>query len=181
LRTTSESDHLRIRGSSDSKEEQWKNIIERDRIVSARFDKAVSKILTQDQTMRIRQLKLQVNGPRGLIYSDSVRALALTDSQQRAIRDIAMAQQHTFDSNEVAIKQSDKDMAAAIKVLTDDQKAAWNKLIGKRLPTADLLNGMYVSIQPLPERVVPSDYVSPSSWRAIPIPIEPGYEPKQRP
>ncbi|MCI0682212.1 MAG: hypothetical protein L0Y71_08920 [Gemmataceae bacterium] len=103
----------------------------------------MSEVLQPGQLQRLRQIELQLQGPRAFHDSHGADALKLTADQKRQIRDIReemIATQppgppgkggggfgKTFELYEKRMKL---EVERILAVLTADQRAAWQELVG---------------------------------------------------
>ena len=107
--------------------------------------------LKSEQLSRLRELDLRGRGPRAFVDRKVVRALQLTEDQEDRIEEIVAKYEQedmmgafpvpgpgAFDSKPLA-EVSDKATATCVKLLTKEQAQAWQKLIGKAIPTADVI------------------------------------------
>jgi hypothetical protein len=113
----------------------------------------IAKILTESQTLRLRQLDFRLRGAEGLLDRKVIRALRLTEEQEDKIADIAEheKEEHGRLQSMVVLGQiADADfkkragphkqaMQEAMKLLTDEQKRVWNDLAGKEIAPEILL------------------------------------------
>ena len=108
-------------------------------------EKDMNGILSADQTKRLKEITLQQTGPMALARPDVAKEVGLTDDQQAKVKEIADAaaaemraqfqaggaggdREEARKKREAARKEtSDKVLA----VLKDDQKKAWEKLVGE--------------------------------------------------
>lgn len=91
---------------------------------------------------RLKQVVLQQAGPRALLDRLVIRELQLTAEQEDKIDAQLSRESGDYLPNakvEKVAEARDTEMAAAVKVLTAEQKKKWDALVGKALPTADLL------------------------------------------
>jgi hypothetical protein len=106
------------------------------------YAKKVNESLKPDGMKRLKQAVLQAKGPRALLDRLVIRELQLTAEQEDKIDAmLTPAAGEFFTTDKVAKLADDRDaeLASAAKVLTADQKKKWDALVGKPLPTADLL------------------------------------------
>jgi hypothetical protein len=113
------------------------------REVLAESEKAVAAILSPSQLKRFQQIRLQQVGALALADPKLADELKLTEDQRKAIKVIvegraakarAAVDDSTLAEREVAAKITEITTAADAavrKVLTVDQKAKWEELIGK--------------------------------------------------
>ncbi len=108
----------------------------------AEYLKKVSEMLKPAGMKRLKQAVLQAAGPRALLDRLVIRELQLTAEQEDKLDALLSAPSAEFmpaDKLERAAETRDTELAAAVKLLTADQKKKWEALVGKLLPTADLL------------------------------------------
>jgi hypothetical protein len=53
-----------------------------------KFDKKLAEILKPEQMDRFKQIRIQIQGPRAFSNTEVVKALAITDEQQKKVKDI---------------------------------------------------------------------------------------------
>jgi hypothetical protein len=106
----------------------------------AAFDKTVLAALSEVQVHRLKQIFLQTQGAAGLLDRRVIRALELTADQEDEIEKLLPTIPNIGRAvTEERVKEADDAMAAVVKVLAPGQKEKWTTLIGKPVPTADLL------------------------------------------
>lgn len=88
-------------------------------------DASLAKMLDVKQLERLNQLRLQREGVQALGRDDVARSLKLTEQQQRDLRDLPPT--FPFAPPDVR-KQADAD---ALAVLSDEQRATWDRMQGK--------------------------------------------------
>lgn len=106
-----------------------------------RLDEIVKKTLTGQQYNRFDEITLQLQGAAALLRPDVADQLALTEAQQKRIRDIsrlaaakpkdykpATQSQPSADAPNIRQRERDRRMFA---VLTADQKTMWKSLFGR--------------------------------------------------
>ena len=125
----------------------------------------VKKNLTDDQKKRFKQIEIQAMGLRAFANADVVKALTITDDQQKALKEVADAtQKETSDLRKElglpagggrpqpgasppdaeALKkfaEKSKPMTEAaieksVKALTADQQKQWTEMIGTKVDTS---------------------------------------------
>ena len=117
-------------------------------------------LLTPAGAKRLKQVVLQAAGPRGLLNRVVIRELQLTAEQEdriaAALGPTKWPVVVTIPNVRMAKVAKDQDavMQAALKVLTADQRKRWEALVGKPLPTVDLLKGAATSEDTLTEKDV---------------------------
>ncbi len=110
----------------------------------AAFDKAILGALSEVQIHRLKQIYLQTLGASALLDRRVIRALDLTADQEDEIEKtlpvapLPVAPAGRGD-NEPKVKEVETALTAATKVLTSAQKEKWTALVGKPVPTADLI------------------------------------------
>lgn len=103
---------------------------------------------------RLKQAVLQATGPRGLLDRVAIRELQLTAEQEDKIAAVvgpARSQTTVLSAARMAKAAEEQDtvMAAALKVLTAEQRKRWEALVGESLPTVDLLKASPTSEESL--------------------------------
>ncbi len=112
----------------------------------------LADILPAPKQQRLRQIELQLQGPRAFQDSFAVDALKLTPEQRRQIRDLKDATmivlfRGPFDKGQPKKEAKDKSSAdsgppaffkvfkaeteSILQILTPEQKARWQELIGQ--------------------------------------------------
>ncbi|WP_162666427.1 RNA polymerase sigma factor [Gemmata massiliana] len=106
--------------------------------------KKAAEVLSPAGVKRLKQAVLQAAGPRGLLDRVAIRELQLTAEQEDRI--VAALGPVRSPLNviqnarlERTAQEQDAVLETALKVLTADQRKRWEALVGKPLPTADLL------------------------------------------
>jgi len=112
------------------------------------FGREAAAILKPEQMRRLKQIRFQAKGPAALLDRRAIRALGLTADQEDKIDAVVSAVEtdpHVGpDGNMVeavhpkGVEKLDATWAEVLKVLIPEQRAKWDALIGKRLPTPDL-------------------------------------------
>jgi RNA polymerase sigma factor (sigma-70 family) len=107
--------------------------------------KKVTEALKPAGVRRLKQIVLQAAGPRGLLDRVTIRELQLTAEQEDVIA-AAVGPARPPRSMVLpnawlrkAAKDQDAVLETALKLLTADQRNRWDALVGKRVPTLDLL------------------------------------------
>jgi hypothetical protein len=77
-------------------------------------ERKLAEILSEKQLARLKQLALQLQGPRALLASDAAKKLELTEEQCEKIRRLSR-------KNEKSLKT----------ILTDQQWKQWHEMIGQ--------------------------------------------------
>jgi hypothetical protein len=78
------------------------------------MEKELSKILTENQLARLKQIAVQLEGPRALLSAERIKKLELTEEQVKKIKRLTR-----------------KDEKSLNAILTEEQQAKWQELIGK--------------------------------------------------
>jgi hypothetical protein len=91
-------------------------------------NEAVLAGLDADQSRRLKQLQRQREGVRALSSDEVVEALGLTDEQRDELAELA-PQGGPFGGFGPP-RNDPRDMEDALAVLTDEQRATWNELVG---------------------------------------------------
>jgi len=97
--------------------------------------------LKPEQVLRARQLDIQLKGPQAFTDRRVVRALALTAEQEQKIEEILVHYESESTSPAMAIggggadnkafaERNGKVMADCLKLVSKEQKASWDRLIG---------------------------------------------------
>jgi RNA polymerase sigma-70 factor (ECF subfamily) len=167
---------------------------------NAEVNQAIIAQLKPEQIRRLKQLTIQTNAPSMLLDRRVIRALGLTADQEDKI-DTVLTKETKVEAitiqpgaqlaEQLAEKRAeaqDKQLAEALKVLSKDQRDAWDKLIGKALPTKELLlanpgagmlGGRSISIQ---GGAMPAIRIAPQPGIALPaLPIAPPVAPPAPP
>ncbi len=106
------------------------------------YAKKVSEQVKPDGVKRLKQAVLQAAGARTLLDRLVIRELQLTAEQEDRIDAQLVPQADepiTADTVGKLAEARDAELAAALKLLTAEQKKKWDALVGKPLPTAELL------------------------------------------
>ncbi len=106
--------------------------------------KKAAEALTPAGVKRLKQAVLQAAGPRGLLDRVAIRELQLTAEQEDRIAAALGPVRSPLNVIQNArlertAQEQDAVMETALKVLTADQRKRWDALVGKPLPTVDLL------------------------------------------
>jgi Spy/CpxP family protein refolding chaperone len=122
-------------------EERQKKFQEIAKGMADETNKALSGVLNSDQTKRLKQLELQMQGSRAFSDADVQKSLGLTDEQKEKIKtisdDAGKAMRELFQGGnfqEAAQKMQTlrKDtMEKVTAVLTDAQKKSWKDMTGE--------------------------------------------------
>lgn len=109
-------------------------------------EKDVAGILSADQAKRLKEITLQQSGPLALARPDVAKDVGLTDEQQAKVKEITDAysaeartqfqaggggggdREEARKKREAARKETGDKLLALLK---DDQKKAWEKLVGE--------------------------------------------------
>jgi RNA polymerase sigma factor (sigma-70 family) len=111
------------------------------------YDQArLTSILKPEQVLRIRQLEIQLRGPLAFIDRRVVRALGLTAQQEEKIEEIVIKHEPDYHVQSSKLVGGGKDVhveelaellerntAECLKLLTPDQRATWDWLVGKKM------------------------------------------------
>lgn len=114
------------------------------RALEVEWAKKATETLKPAGVNRLKQAILQSAGPRGLLDRVAIRELQLTAEQEDKIAKLIGPPRFwlTVVPNvrlEKLAKDQDAVLEAALKLLTPDQRKTWDTLVGKPLPTVDLL------------------------------------------
>ena len=102
-------------------------------------------ILNARQIHRLRQLELASKGPSAFINRRVVRYLSLTEEQEDAIEEVM--NKWKADSRRLIFKPKEQGelqdiaLTTCVKLLSTEQKTKWDQLVGKSIPSFDLLSG----------------------------------------
>ncbi|AWM40967.1 ECF RNA polymerase sigma factor SigE [Gemmata obscuriglobus] len=144
------------------------------------FYKAAAEILKPEQMRRLKQLSLQAKGPVVLLDRRVIRALGLSAEQEDKIEAVAPPDR-SKNGGTLAVRmvngrvedpEAERDVAAweaALKVLTAEQRAKWDGLVGKVLPAAELRKAQIVSLEEI-KNLMPN---LPNVPNINPIPVPP--------
>lgn len=112
---------------------------------NAELDKALAEVLNAKQARRVKQLSLQAKGPAALLDRRVIRALGLTVEQEDKIEAAIPAEPNGIihiQVNGVAVdpiaEKRDAAWTATLEMLTKEQRAKWDAMVGEMLPTAEL-------------------------------------------
>lgn len=122
----------------------------------AEYLKKVGESLKPAGMKRLKQAVLQAAGPRALLDRLAIRELQLTAEQEDKIDALLSPTPTEIVANGQVAKQAearDTELAAVVKVLTADQKKKWDALVGKALPTADLIKASPLSEETMNEQM----------------------------
>lgn len=86
----------------------------------------LAAILTPEQNARLKQITMQVRGAEAMLDHDVAADLRLTEEQARQVRLHARPMIAVTDG---MVKRG-TGLPKAMEVLTPDQRAAWEKLVG---------------------------------------------------
>jgi peroxiredoxin len=110
----------------------------------------LSRLLTDSQIKRLRQLELQAQGPRMLLRSEVIDFLQLSAAQQAEFNSLfAKSEKLVSEANlpanrgdeaklNAARQAKSEELAAALKLLTPEQQRELPKLLGASFETAKL-------------------------------------------
>jgi RNA polymerase sigma factor (sigma-70 family) len=110
--------------------------------MNAEYAKKVGEVVKPEGVKRLKQAVLQAGGGRTLLDRLVIRELQLTAEQEDKIDAHLGApgsELITTDNMAKATEARDAELAAVLKVLTAEQKKKWDALVGRALPTNDLL------------------------------------------
>jgi Spy/CpxP family protein refolding chaperone len=79
-----------------------------------KMEKELAEILSEKQLTRLKQIALQLEGPRALLASERVKELNLTEKQQEKIG-----------------RLSRKDSKSLHAILDEEQRAKWQEMVGR--------------------------------------------------
>jgi RNA polymerase sigma-70 factor (ECF subfamily) len=108
----------------------------------ARLERQVLALLTPEQVRRLRQINLQVGGVAALLDRRVIRELQLSADQEDRI-DVLVRKRTTglipAEDTGRAAGRADALLAEALQLLSPAQRQKWEALIGRPIPTADLI------------------------------------------
>ena len=117
------------------------------------LDAAVAKELTAKQVRRVKQIALQAKGPAALLDRRVIRALGLTADQEDKIEAALLAVPNglvQIQLNGVArgpiAEKRDLAWKATLEVLSKEQRAKWDAIVGDMLPSSELIKVALPSI-----------------------------------
>ena len=109
----------------------------------AEMDKKLQEILTADQYSRLKQIRLQVEGPRAMLRPEIAQKLGLTQDQRDQIQNVFQQDRPTPPPNDgggqnggpgnfrqAMEERRTKIDKAVMAILTDSQKSTWHELTG---------------------------------------------------
>lgn len=107
------------------------------------LDKALTEVLSAKQVRRVKQISLQAKGPASLLDRRVIRALGLTAEQEDNIEAAIPAEPNgKIQVNGVVrdpiAEKRDAAWTATLEMLTKEQRAKWDAMVGDMLPTAEL-------------------------------------------
>jgi RNA polymerase sigma-70 factor (ECF subfamily) len=109
---------------------------------AADLEKQILAHLTPDQVRRLRQINLQVGGVASLLDRRVIRELQLSAGQEDQI-DVVVRKRTSgivaAEDVERAAQKVDALLGEGVALLNPDQRRKWGALIGKALPTTDLV------------------------------------------
>ncbi|WP_320686783.1 RNA polymerase sigma factor [Gemmata algarum] len=144
------------------------------------FYKAAAEILKPEQMRRLKQLSLQAMGPVALLDRRVIRSLGLSAEQEDKIEAVAPPDR-SKNGGTLAVQivngrvkdlETERDKGeweAVLKVLTAEQRAKWDGLVGKVLPAAELRKAQIVSLEEI-KNLIPN---LPNVPNINPIPVPP--------
>jgi hypothetical protein len=113
-------------------------------------EKKLKEILDKKQMTRLNQIRIQAMGARALMSEEVAKELKITEEQRETMR---LAQRDVFQEIRAAMqegerpdreqltKMMEKANAKMMELLTDDQKAAYKKMVGKKFDVSLLRMG----------------------------------------
>jgi Spy/CpxP family protein refolding chaperone len=146
--------------------------------------------LKPDQLVRLRQLELHLKGPQAFADRRVARALNLTAEQDLKIEEIIMryepaynesllnARINNLDAKPVA-ELGDKFVDECLKLLTKEQKASWDWLVGKRPEAGQWAKALLP--MPLFGGAAPGIAIGGGAIRVAPVPVAPPAPPAPPP
>lgn len=117
---------------------------EKMRELQQEAQKKIEGALLPHQVARLKEIRLQVAGIGALMDADVQKELGLSEEQLQKLRDVGREVMQGFRPQDGqgprdpgAMRERMQEMRqkmeeAALKVLTDDQKAKWNKMKGEK-------------------------------------------------
>jgi RNA polymerase sigma-70 factor (ECF subfamily) len=121
----------------------------------AEFDKMAFSLLKPEQARRLKQIGLQARGPAALLDRRVIRGLRLTAGQEDAIDAVLPKRPGVLsaDQYEKTAEATEACWKTALQVLTAEQRMGWDALVGKPIPTVDLLKANPLSDESLADRI----------------------------
>ena len=114
------------------------------------FNKKAVGMMKPEQVRQLKQFVLQLDGASALLDRRVIRALGLTADQEDKI-DAALPPRRkgviTKEDYAKVGEETDAALKEAAKVLTPEQQKRWEGIIGKRLPSEDLLRAHPLSVE----------------------------------
>ncbi len=112
---------------------------------SPQLHKALTEVLTAKQVRRVKQLSLQAKGPVALLDRRVIRALGLTAEQEDKIEAAIPAEPNGMIQIQVngvvrdpIAEKREAAWTTTLEVLTKEQRAKWDAMVGEMLPAAEL-------------------------------------------
>lgn len=121
---------------------------EKMRELQQEAQKKIEDALLPHQVARLKEIRLQVAGVQALMDPDVQKELGLSEEQVQKLRDVGREVMQSMRPQDGqgprdpgAMRERFQEMRqkmeeAALKVLTDDQKAKWNKMKGEKFELA---------------------------------------------
>ncbi len=143
----------------------------------AEYAKKVSERVKPDGVKRLKQAVLQAAGARTLLDRLVIRELQLTAEQEDKIDAqlfTPVGEMITADNMGKQAEARDAELAAALKVLTAEQKKKWDALVGKALPTNDLLAASPMSEESMKANMKGMRFGAVGGFAvpAVPVPVQ---------
>ena len=104
------------------------------------MDKKVQDILTADQYTRLKQIRLQMQGPMAFMRPEIAQKLGLTDDQKDQIRAVFDKERPSgpppnpgdgADFRKTMAERRARIEKGVMAILTDDQKKTWQSMVGE--------------------------------------------------
>jgi Spy/CpxP family protein refolding chaperone len=127
----------------EDKKERFEKFGEIQKTVSEEVMKDLGDILSADQTKRLKEIEVQVRGPRVFQNAELQKDLNLTDDQKDKIKtiledtdkdlqDVRQSNQGNFEEIAKKTRAINKEsLEKIVAVLTPDQKKAWKEKTGE--------------------------------------------------
>lgn len=143
----------------------------------------MASALKPDQLVRLRQLELHLKGPSAFADRRVARALGLTADQDLKIEEIIMRYEPAFTEAMINARLNnldgkplaelgDKFVGECLKLLSKEQKASWDWLVGKRPDAGQWAKAML----PTPSGIggfAPAIAIQGGAIRVAPVPALP--------
>ncbi|HTN74906.1 MAG TPA: CotH kinase family protein, partial [Pirellulaceae bacterium] len=107
--------------------------------INQQVEAALIKLLTDKQAQRLQQLRLQREGAQAFSRPEIAKQLTLSDEQQTKLDEL---QQQAF-SGFGPPRINPEDQAKALALLTAEQKATWDKLVGAEFKFPEMRGGAF--------------------------------------